>query len=78
MFAWDLGYLQFIFVIFYSSLQHGRAELLAGFKSDDANSIMAAGRLHMTYNMTRYSRWLETQRAQAQFPVTFISVQLVR
>ena len=33
--------------------QHGLAELLAGFKSDDARSIMVAGRLHMTRNRTR-------------------------
>ena len=32
--------------------QHGRAELLAGFKFDDASSVMASGRLHMTRNRT--------------------------
>ena len=53
--------------------QHDRAEVLAGFKSDDASSTMAAGQLHTARNRTRYYRWPETRRAQAQFPVTFIS-----
>ena len=33
--------------------QHDRAELLALFKSEEANSNIAAGRMHMTRFMTR-------------------------
>ena len=39
----------------------------------EACSIMAAGRLNMTHSMKRIIKWLETRKAQAQFPVTFIS-----
>ena len=45
-------------------------ELLVGFKSDYASSIIAAGRGHIT----RCYGSLETRRGQAQFPVTFISM----
>ena len=53
--------------------QCGRAELVVVFKSNDASLIIAAGRLHMTRNLILNCRWLETRRAQPQFPVTFVS-----
>ena len=57
------------------SQQHGRADLLMVFKSDDASLIMVAGRLIMTRNITLNYWWLETQRAQAQFLNHFYFVQ---
>ena len=48
------------------------------FKTEDSSSIMAAGRLHMTRNMTRIYKWQDTQRTQAQSPVTFISLFNIR
>ena len=42
-------------------------------KPNDVSSIMAAGRLHMKRNLTLNCRWLGTQIAQAQFPVTYVS-----
>ena len=44
-------------------VSHGLEELLAVLKSDDASSIMAAGRLHMTHIMTRIHEWLEVRKS---------------
>ena len=57
----------------FSLSVHGRAELLVIFKSNDASSIMAAGRLHKKRNLILKYGCLETRRAQAQLPATFIS-----
>ena len=53
--------------------QHSRAKLLVVFKSDKACSIGAVGRPHIMHITIRCFGWLETQRVQAHFPVTFIS-----